>query len=77
MLLIAILKLFMAKKVFVLKLTPHFSCKMIIWSQNCPFVVVLWWNGNGDPPFFVEVGVDKKKFNGPILEKVQIRNDII
>ena len=26
---------------------------MIIWSQNCPFVVVLRWNENGDTLFYM------------------------
>lgn len=37
---------------FVLKLAPVLLCKMIIWSQNCPFVLFLWWNKNGDSSFF-------------------------
>ena len=38
-------------KVFPLKLASVPSHNMIIWSRNRPFIVVLRWNENGDPPF--------------------------
>ena len=38
---------------FVFKLAPVPSRKMIIWSPNCTFVVVLRWNENGNPSLYL------------------------
>ena len=43
----------MDKKVFSSKLTPVPLREKVIWSQNCPFDVFLWWNKNGDPLFIL------------------------
>ena len=38
---------------FVLKLAPVSLRKTIIWSRNCPFVVVLRSNEDGEPHFYL------------------------
>lgn len=40
-----------AKMVLDLQFTPVPSRKMIIWSLNWTFVVLLQWNEHGEPPF--------------------------
>ena len=39
-------------KMLVLKFTPGPSCKMIIWSRNCPFVIFAMKRRRW-PPFFI------------------------
>ena len=50
-----------------LKLALVPARKMPIWSRNCPFVVSLQGNENGDPPFllvFTGYGYKKNIFEG-------------
>ena len=59
----------------VLKLNPAPSWTMIISSQNCPFVVVLQWNENGDTPmlfiswFLLAMATQKKIYKCIIPRK--------
>ena len=45
---------------------------MIIWSWNCPFVVVLRGNKNGDPPFLFVFFYSPWLHNNYIYENEEI-----